>query len=269
MDETKLAMVSVKSDHDLTKIERWLSPPDYSTNANSARARRQAGTGSWLLGSSPFKEWKAGSRRHLWLSGLVGCGKTVLTTTIIDNLWHRETHTTLAFFFDFNDPRKQTLGSLLKGLACQLHRLGGESTSQLDALFASHGNGQRQPETGALSDCVERMMQSVSSLVIVVDALDECTERSDLLSWLLWAAAAPGNVQFLVTGRPEPEFQRKIPDIFGEVNCIMLSKDAINADIQSYVTMRLQHDQAFVEKNLSDDLQQRILDKVGSGADGM
>lgn len=130
-------MVSVKSDYHLSKIKRWLSPPDYSTNANSARARRHAGTGIRFLESDAFKEWKSGSRRQLWLSGLAGSGKTVLTTTILDNLWQRDTHITLAFFFDFNDTRKRTLNSLLKGLAFRLYRLGGESVSQLDALFAS------------------------------------------------------------------------------------------------------------------------------------
>ncbi|PCD28405.1 hypothetical protein FGRA07_03544 [Fusarium graminearum] len=111
--ETKHAVLSMASDSHSTKIERWLSPSDFTTNANLARQRRHPGTGTWLLESSAFQEWKLGSRQHLWLYGLAGCGKTVLSGTILDHL--RESaahHTVLAFFFDFTDTKKQRLEDL-------------------------------------------------------------------------------------------------------------------------------------------------------------
>jgi hypothetical protein len=108
--------MSMASDYRFAQIERWLSPPDYSTNANLARKRRHPGTGTWLLNSHAFQEWKLGSRRHLWFYGLAGCGKTILSTTILDHLLQIDTHTTLTFFFDFNDARKQKLEDLLRSL---------------------------------------------------------------------------------------------------------------------------------------------------------
>ena len=33
-----------------------------------------------------FLEWKLGLHRHLWSHGLAGCGKMVLTSTILDHL---------------------------------------------------------------------------------------------------------------------------------------------------------------------------------------
>ncbi|KAH7268752.1 hypothetical protein B0J15DRAFT_441888 [Fusarium solani] len=267
VNETKDAMVTVTSDSRLAKVERWLSPPDYSTNAKLARKRRHAGTGTWFLDSPVFQEWKLGLRQHLWLYGLAGCGKTVLSTTILDTLLQTDTRTTLAFFFDFNDPRKQTLESLLRSLAFQLYHSGGEAANRLDSLFTHHDNGRRQPDTSALSACVDTIIQITGKVAVILDALDECTTRKELLSWM--RGFASGNAQIIVTGRPEPDFNREIPSLFDERNCVLLDKRAINADIRSYVMAALERNPDFVDKKLSQDLLEKIRDKVGDGADGM
>ncbi|KAL3587439.1 hypothetical protein FPOAC2_13336 [Fusarium poae] len=266
-NETKHAVMSMTSDHRFTKIERWLSPPDCSTNANLARKRRHPGTGTWLLNSPAFQEWKLGSRQHLWLYGLAGCGKTILSTTILDHLLHMDTHTTLAFFFDFSDPGKQKLEDLLRSLAIQLYHTGNEAARKLDSLFISHDDGRRQPDTTALSACVDAMVQITKKVVIVLDALDECTTRGELLHWI--NSMACSNAQLIVTGRPEADFQREIPDLFDELNCILLDKNAVNADIRSYVTATLEKKPDFVKKGLSPGILQEIRDKIGDGADGI
>ncbi|EXL68463.1 hypothetical protein FOPG_15472 [Fusarium oxysporum f. sp. conglutinans race 2 54008] len=255
-NETKHAVMSMASDHRFAKIERWLSPPDCSTNANLARERRHPGTGTWLLNSPAFQEWKLGSRHHLWLYGLAGCGKTILSTTILDHLLQINTHTTLAFFFDFNDPRKQKLEDLLRSLAIQLYHSGNEATRRLDSLFASHDDGRRQPDTNALSACVDTMIQTSGKVFIIIDALDECTAREDLLQWLKHLAS--GKAQLIVTGRPEADFQREIPRLFDERNCVLLDKKAVNADIHSYVNATLEQKPDFVDKKLS----QGILNEI-------
>lgn len=52
------------------KVHQWLSPPDPSSNHNSACKKRQLTTGSWFLGSDQFKEWKLSSNSFLWLHGI-------------------------------------------------------------------------------------------------------------------------------------------------------------------------------------------------------
>ncbi|KAM5528408.1 hypothetical protein FOXYSP1_18889 [Fusarium oxysporum f. sp. phaseoli] len=266
-NETKHAVMSMASDHHFAKIERWLSPPDYSTNANLARTRRHPGTGTWLLDSSAFREWTAGTRRHLWLYGLAGAGKTVLSTTILDHLLQTSTHTTLAYFFDFNDPKKQKMENLLCSLAVQLYRTGNEAMRSLDSLLSSHDDGRRQPDTNALSACVDAMIQTAGKVFIIIDALDECTKREELLHWIRGLASS--NAQLLVTGRPEAEFQREIPRLLDERNCVLLDKQAVNADIRSYVEATLKQRSDFVEKKLCPSLLGEMRDKIGNGADGM
>ncbi|KAG7436789.1 putative ankyrin repeat protein L93 [Fusarium oxysporum f. sp. raphani] len=266
-NETKHAVISMASDHRFAKIERWLSPPDCSTNANLARKRRHPGTGAWLLNSPVFQEWKLGTRQHLWLYGLAGCGKTILSTTILDHLLQIDTYTTLAFFFDFSDPRKQKLEDLLRSLAVQLYHTGNEAARRLDSLFTSHDDGRRQPDTNTLSACVDTMIQTAGKVFIIIDALDECTAREELLQRLKHLASR--KAQLIVTGRLEVEFQSAIPRSFGKRNCVELDKNVINADIRSYIEATLEQKPDFVGKKLSQGILDDIRDKIGNGADGM
>jgi predicted ATPase len=90
-------------DNQFDKVRRWLCPADSSTNLNEAQKKRHQRTGPWFLKSQIFKRWKTGKCQHLWLHGLPGCGKTVLSATIIKNLNQQldAPHVVLFFFFDF------------------------------------------------------------------------------------------------------------------------------------------------------------------------
>lgn len=264
-------MAASRNDRHVEKLHRWLSPADPSTNATRARERRHAGTGSWLLESAALCEWEAGKRHHLWLFGLAGCGKTVLSSTILDHLEETGAYLTLQFFFDFNDTRKQTLEDLLRSLAFQLYHSGTGATKILDRLFTSSDDGRRQPDISALSACVESILQSPQRIAIVLDALDECTTRDKLLFWIgrLSSSSNAKDTKLVVTGRPEAEFRREIPRLFGEDNCMLLSKEAVNADIRSYVDHELHQRPDFKEKKIPYDLLDQIRSQVGDGADGM
>ncbi|CAF3626493.1 hypothetical protein SNK05_007412 [Fusarium graminearum] len=266
--ETKYAVMSMAFDNRSTKIERWLSPSDFATNANLARQRRHPGTGTWLLESSAFQEWKLGSRQHLWLYGLAGCGKTVLSGTILDHL--RESaanHTVLAFFFDFKDTKKQRLEDLLRSLAVQLYHNGNETASTLDRLFAKHDNGRKQPDSRVLSDCINVMMKNAGRVFIVIDALEECKTTDEVLRWI--GGLASGNIQVLITGRPDTKFQSEISQVIQERNCILLDKQSINTDIRSYVKTTLKTKAEFIRKRLPRDTIDEITERIGDGADGM
>ncbi|CAG8263195.1 unnamed protein product [Penicillium salamii] len=262
---------SIKSDLRSDKIRGWLDPPDPSTNANHARTLHHKGTGAWLLESPVFQSWYSGSRRHLWLHGLAGCGKTVLSVTVLDHLAKGNDGVTLSFFFDFSDTSKQTLDGMLRSLACQLYQGGFGSEIHLDALFQAHRNGSDQPTTKALLITVFKMLLVQKKVSIVLDALDESKERDNVLQWIEDVISRPelAHVQMLYTSRPESEFLRLIPPLIGEQNCIPLNKQAINSDIQSWVTAQLSQRRDFTEKPLSQDLLEEIRKKVSDRADGM
>ncbi|KAK4170816.1 hypothetical protein QBC36DRAFT_250670 [Triangularia setosa] len=269
---TKAATDSIGSDLRTDNIKRWLCPPDPSTNANHARKLHHEGTGAWLLEENlVFQEWYSGLRRHLWLNGLAGCGKTVLSATVLDHLAKGDDRFILSFFFDFSDTTKQTLDGMLRSLAFQLYQGGPGSAGLLDASFEVHRNGRDQPATKTLEDVVCNMLVVQKKGSIVLDALDESTTRGELLQWINDVVSRPelGDVQLICTGRPEPEFMRGIPSLIGEANCLALDKESVNTDIRSYVAAQLFQRHDFREKNLSQDLLEEIRRMVGDRADGM
>jgi hypothetical protein len=191
--------------------------------------------------------------------------------TVLDHLAIGNDRLILSFFFDFSDTTKQTLDGMLRSLAFKHCQGGHGSVIHLDALFQAHRNGSDQPGIKALSDVVFRMLIVQKKVSIVLDALDESKTRADVLMWIKDVVSRPdlGHIQLLCTSRPESEFLRDIPPLIGEQNCLPVDKQAVNADIRSWVTAQLSQRRDFQEKRLSPDLLERIRKKVGDGADGM
>jgi hypothetical protein len=254
-------------------IKDWLNPPDPTVNQVRARKLRHAGTGTWFLQSPAYEEWQSGQRRHIWLRALAGSGKTVLGTTILDHLQERAGLVVLSFYFDFTNKDKQSLNGMLRSLAFQLYRQqGGGSPASLSEAFREYGHGQ--PTSDVLSAAISQMCKTHERVVIVIDALDESTERHDLLAWIDETIHRPGpeepsHVQFLFTGRPESEFISEFPALLGNENCLSLDEDAINADICAYVSSQLEANSKFTKRNLAWDIRDKIVRRVGKGAQGM
>jgi hypothetical protein len=106
---------------------------------------------------------------------------------------------------------------------------------------------------------------------IVLDALDESATRPELFTYIREMADMPGlaHTQLLCTGRPEKEFSRDIPSLIGEDNCIGLDKEAINAEILSYATQRLQQSQAFIKWAAFPNVLEKIRTTIERKSDGM
>ncbi|KAF5531520.1 hypothetical protein FPHYL_13916 [Fusarium phyllophilum] len=268
MKGTSETINSMQKEKWYSDIERWLKPPRYSTNMAKARKRRHVGSGLWFIHSSVFQEFKTGSRKHLWLHGLAGSGKTVLSSRIFDYLNDTSGIPTLAHYFDFNDTEKQYFDGLLRSLAFQICQYGGEAgLAKLYELFTSHENGSKTPDESQLETYMKSMLSAFDRVFILIDALDECRSKDSLLSWI--GRFAVENVQFLLTARPEDDIQSQTVRFFGHQNCLSLDKTAVNSDIKSYVRSVLDTNPRFMEKALSEELRNEICTKVGEGADGM
>ncbi|KAL8349506.1 hypothetical protein RB598_005066 [Gaeumannomyces tritici] len=276
LDEMRLTVDTIESDAHTEKVKKWLSPVDPSTNANHASDLHHPGTGAWLLESDVFKEWESGSRQHMWLHGFAGCGKTVLSATILNHLTKKDdSHLVLRFFFDFSDKAKQTVNSMLRTFAFQVYqcRLGFPQSAHLDTSFQKHQEGLQQPSQSTLSDVLCSMLSGLKDVVILLDAMDESTTRRDLNSWIKDVVSKPElkHVRLMLTSRPELDFDA-IPSLIGKDGCISLNNDssmAVNADIRSFVTAKLENDDEFRRKRLDKDLVQQIRSRVGDGAKGM
>ncbi|CEL07105.1 Putative Pfs, NACHT and Ankyrin domain protein [Aspergillus calidoustus] len=114
------------------------------------------------------------------------------------------------------------------------------------------------------------LVAAQKKVFIILDALDESITRDDVLRWIKdIVSRSELHVQLLCTSRPEPDFLSHIPQLIEEQNCLPLDKEAVDSDIQSWVTTQLAQRHDFTKKSLSQDLIKEIQGRVGDGADGM
>jgi hypothetical protein len=258
----------------LGKICSWLSAPDSSTNYHKAHKQRQAKTGLWLLESAKFTDWKENAPSQLWLYGIPGCGKTILSSTIIEHLLqhcHDDTSmVTVYFYFDFNDAQKQDPELMLRSLLCQFLQRSVAIPRGVDALFSSCENGQRKPSFHALLDVTWQVAREFAHVYVVLDALDECTQRSELMDMLKTVASwRLDNLRLLMTSRKERDIESSLEEYIKDEDAVCLQRDVVDQDIQRYVQQRLHDDKSLAKWNKDAAIRQEIEAALMGGARGM
>ncbi|KAF2180825.1 purine and uridine phosphorylase [Zopfia rhizophila CBS 207.26] len=258
------------------QIDRWLSPPDPSTNYNKALEKRQEGSGLWFLQSDAFAKWKTRRNSFLWLYGIPGCGKTILSSTIIENLNSTPSFEPLLYFyFDFSDTGKQTLENMIRSLIVQISCKYDDNWKQLESLFSSCEGGRGQPTRESLCKGFLRMTEHINEVWIVLDALDECHTKKGppaegLLLWMKELLnSEQRNVHLLVTSRPEQDITSGLSEFAHNDNMVPIQSDLIIADIRAYVRTRVREDKDFKRWRPRPDVQEEIETGLMEKADGM
>ncbi|THV73569.1 hypothetical protein D6D28_03175, partial [Aureobasidium pullulans] len=254
-----------------SRMIKWLSPSDPSTNYNKALEQRQEGTGLWFIHGDAFKQWKQHSNSFLWLHGIPGCGKTVLSSTIIEHL-KRDTSfgVLLYFYFDFNDTSKQTLDNVLRSLIKQLYQQRPDARQPLDQSWNAHGEGSQRPSTSSLQSVLQAMLNMIDKVCIVLDALDESTPRCDILAWLQTLVTNKSAAcQLLVTARREEDIESALQTWTHPEDRIAIQQSDVDADIEAYVTHEVHHGEDLKRWQSRPDLQKEIELKLMEKANGM
>jgi hypothetical protein len=170
---------------------------------------------------------------------------------------------------NFNDPRKQTLESALRSLLWQVATYPESSPRDLQQLYGSCGGGTAQPSIISLIQSFGKALL-LNNTVIVIDALDECTTRSALLSWLTQVVSeSTGNVQFIVTSRKEQEIEAELGKWLEKDANVPLQQLGVEADIVAYIDDRLRNDPQLQRWRATPEIQDEIEAKLKSGSHGM
>jgi hypothetical protein len=235
----------------------------------NALKRRHEGTGAWFTGGQAFGDWKKQPNSFLWLQGLTGCGKSVLSSTIIEHLSNVATpdQVLLYFYFDFNDTNKQTLEKMLRSLANQLYQGQPDARGPLEQL---RGEGQNQPSQEALSSVLLAMLSKVNNVSIVLDALDESTTRSDLLAWLRDVSKADSCAcRILVTARREEDIESALQRWTQPEDRISIQQGDVDEDIRAYVRHTIRNGEELERWHKRPDVQNEIETELVKKANGM
>ena len=235
----------LKHDH----IFKWVNAPVTAVNHHQATEKRgTATTGKWFLESSEYVEWKSQPHAVYWLHGILGCGKTVLASTVVDDLLEscQISHHTLAYYyfsFDVQVVGRQDCANMLRSLLRQLSNQNQDCLQMLEAAYLAHGNGQKQPSLEELSTLLQSMIQASGTTFIVLDALDECNSRGELLRLIgtigAWDQA---DVHILLTSRSETEVRSTIESLDCRKFITDIQTSLNTEDIHTHIRSRLSLD---------------------------
>ncbi|KAF7378351.1 Purine and uridine phosphorylase [Mycena sanguinolenta] len=242
------------------KLQSWLKPPDVSHNQRAAEDRHHIGTGKWFERTQEFKKWESTSPSLLWLHGISGCGKTILSSTVIKKF--RDNGNTIAYFyFDTADDQKQKLEDLLRSLISRLADSASHAASILERFWKSHASGAEAPSNQTLLEILIKILFGfTASVYIVCDALDESSEVGlvlDALSKIMDANI--NNVHVFLTSRTEVTHGK---ELFSLAITVCLKGTGVNNDIASYVDHILATDRDFSwSKEMKDDVRNSLVNQ--------
>ena len=107
-------------------------------------------------------------------------------------------------------------------------------------LYAGCDNGYQEPTLGELQNTLQTILDGFSSTFIILDGLNECTEREKLLNWIQIVIMEEINLglHLIVTSRSEQEIEEK----FKSYHYIDLVEQSENHDLVAYLDYQLQND---------------------------
>jgi hypothetical protein len=169
------------------------------------------------------------------------------------------------FFFDGRDSQKglQLYDNFIRSLISQFSD---QCNGIPAALVGIYGNGHTQPSTVSLRYALLSVLQGFQKAYIIIDSLDECTERVLLLSWIkIIIESKLANVHLLVTSRQERDIEDHLRLLSPTRVC--LEKEFDNRDIEEYLDRVLQTDSDF--KQWGEKTQGDIRAALMKGGQGM
>jgi hypothetical protein len=261
-------LLSTEDANKLTKILIWLNASDRSIEHEGARKKHQKGTGEWLLQCKLYQDWVAGSSPLLWLHGKAGCCKTVLSSTVIQDLEHlieNQPGAELAFFyFTFSDAKKQSYNDLLLSMVTELSR-GRPIIASLLKLYEA--SVPHEPSTMGLEETLIATIKRSNVSYLVADALDECSEdqRDEVMQGFKRITHACPSTRILITSRKESDIEDLMHDWCGLQ--LAVDENSVNADIDIFVKDALATDRKLMR--LSNSTKSEIQRVFHEKSDGM
>ena len=141
------------------------------------------------------------------------------------------------FYFDFNDDEKRSFKKAIRSLLFQFALQTSNRLQDLESLYEKYENGQQQPAESTIQLLLQDKIALAERAYIVLDALNECTDREPLLIFLHKLIDVNENLCILATSRREKNIEDQLSAV-ADYN-INIKYSVIDIDIALYVRDRL------------------------------
>ena len=249
-------------------ILNWLTSIDYTPQQNDFIARRQEGTGAWLLDSTEYQSWRETKKQTLFCPGIPGAGKTIITSIVIEELTTRFRNNKsvgIAYiYYNFRRQGEQKIEDLLASLLKQLAEGQPSLLGTVKELYDLHKTKRTRPSLDEISRSLQAVTTLYSRVFIIVDTLNECqisdSCRQIFLSGLLNLQEKYG-ANLFATSRPISSIEKEF-----EGN-IILEIRASKEDVRRYLEGHMFLLPGFVVRSL--ELQEEIKTRIVKAVDRM
>lgn len=139
---------------------------------------------------------------------------------------------------------------------------------QIYTLYEKCGDGQRNPTIADLSQYLIKSFAGLSSVCVIIDGLDECTEREELFSVITTVHSAQiSSLHLIVASRRENDIQAALSTLATKTICIQSA--LVEGDIRKYVRTRLKENSRLEKWCQNPLVKDEIEKRLVEGANGM
>jgi Cdc6-like AAA superfamily ATPase len=245
----------------------WLSPTDFPAQQHDIITRIQESTGQWFLDSPEFKKLLQGSDKTLFCHGIPGAGKTMMAAIAIDFLCRTAECDDIGIaylFCSYKAQADQSASSLFAALLKQLVQSRPDIAAPVTRNCEHHIKQRSRPSLDKILRVLQSVCLNYTTVYIVVDALDECTDRDGTQGRLidkLRELQVKTDVRLLFTSRFIPEITQKF-----QLN-LMLEVRASEEDVKRFVAGQMPRLPNCIRRD--DELKQAVQNKIVEAVDGM
>ncbi|KAF7537322.1 hypothetical protein G7054_g3825 [Neopestalotiopsis clavispora] len=243
--EVKLAVLGVQKSVDNTtrrEICAWLQTTNPTNIHNTALKNHEIETGEWVLRLPQWNFWLQGetSHRFLWVYGIPGAGKTVLSSHLSEqcqsycNESVGKPSVCVYYYCSYRNHQDETL-PLIRWLVSQLIR---KTRHVPNHLVADHEN-DHQPSIKTMKEALSELLVHVQTVYLFVDAVDESQPRAELLLFLEEIVTNPnfGRIQLLATSRKYHDITSVLTRLSHPIS---MSNEEVDKDIRRFIAARLE-----------------------------
>ncbi|KAJ8116317.1 hypothetical protein OPT61_g2235 [Boeremia exigua] len=231
---------------------------------------RHPTTGFWLTQSDNYKSWIKSPGSRLWLTGIPGAGKTVLSGLVIQDCLERASTNYLVIYYycDYRSQVSQDMVNLLSSLAGQIAKKHEGCFALLETYYGRlHRPDQmeRTAKAEELVDLIQTMSANFDEVRIIVDGLDECGENSAEAAEVLHELilVPHNNISLAILSRDVLEIRDVIGATFDHIDVA-----AHTEDIEHYVRSEIEGSRSRL-RHRSKNHKEEIVQRLKSKAHGM
>jgi hypothetical protein len=145
------------------------------------------------------------------------------------------------FYFNFSDKEKRTYRNAVASLLTQLCTVKRGLPKAAQDLYSRNDDGKKQAKIDELEETVYAVLGCSPRTYIILDALDECEDREDLLSFIQRLLRRdPRNACLLALSRREEDIENVLSGLAPHEVC--LQSTFVKPDIELHVQERLNND---------------------------